>query len=82
MSKKITIDDLGIILNKEFGNINKEFGNINKEFKNVHAQLKELKQGQKNIELKLTNVAYRFEMKELEGVVEALKQRVEILERR
>jgi len=50
--EQMTIDDLGAI--------------IKQEFNHVKGQLKELKQGQENIELKLSNVAYCFELKELD----------------
>jgi hypothetical protein len=49
----MTIDDLAVI-------IKDEFDNVNAKFDNVFGQLREVKQGQENIELKLTNVAYRF----------------------
>lgn len=50
-----TVDSLAVIVKNEFDNVNKQLGGMN-------TQLKELQQGQENIELKLTNVAYRFEL--------------------
>ena len=71
-TSNITIDDLAVILSKQFDSINKQFNNVN-------GQLKELKQGHENIELKLTDVAYRFELQELQGVVKNLQKQVVLL---
>lgn len=75
MSNNITIDELaGIIKN--------EFDGVGKRFDKMEGQLKDLKQGQENIELKLTNVAYRFELQNLEMKVKKLSERVEVLEKK
>ena len=75
MSNNITIDELaGIIKN--------EFDGFGKRFDKMEGQLKDLKQGQENIELKLTNVAYRFELQNLEMKVKKLSERVEVLEKK
>jgi archaellum component FlaC len=70
-----TVDNLAVIVKNEFDNVNKQFGGMN-------TQLKELRQGQENIELKLTNVAYRFELQEVEAKLKHLNERVEALEHR
>ena len=59
---KKEIDEFGIIVKNEFSKVNKN--------------IKELKQGQENIELKLTNVAYRFELLELERRIEILEKKL------
>ncbi|MFH1255245.1 MAG: hypothetical protein V1667_02135 [bacterium] len=43
---------------------------------------KELKQGHENIELRLSNVAYRFELEEVKEMVKILKKQVEMLQER
>lgn len=99
-TKNITIDDLAVILSKQFDSINKQFDSINNQFDNVNKQfdnidkkfdgvnkkfdgvnkqLQELKQGHENIELRLANVAYRFELQELQGVVKNLQKQVVLL---
>ncbi|MFA6306815.1 MAG: hypothetical protein WCV70_02840 [Patescibacteria group bacterium] len=55
MAKKITINDLGVMVKNGFDAVDKRFDEVGHE-------IKELKQGQENIELKLSNVAYRFEL--------------------
>ena len=66
------IKDLTEITQKSFNEVE---GRINNHFDKVGREIKELKQGQENIELKLTNVAYRFELEEI-------KQRVIVLEKK
>ncbi len=70
--QNITIDELAGIIKNEFDNVNKQFDNVNK-------QLKELKQGHENIELRLANVAYRFELEEVKEMVKILRKQVETL---
>lgn len=70
----ITLDDLAGIIKDEFDNVNKRFDNVNE-------QIKDLKQGQDNIELKLANVAYRFEMQEVNVKLNKLAERVDVLEK-
>ena len=48
MSNNMTIDDLAGVIKGEFDNVNQQLNGMN-------TQLKELKQGQENIDLKLTN---------------------------
>ena len=72
MAKKLTIDDLGIMVKQGFDEVHQE---MKYGFDKVGREIKELKQGQENIELKLSNVAYRFELEEV-------KQRVIVLEKK
>jgi len=85
----ITINKLSDRINKLvdiIGNLANTVDNlaitVKNEFDNVHNQLKELRQGQENIELKLVNVAYRFELQEVEAKLKHLSERVEALENR
>ncbi len=75
MAKKLTIDDLGIMVKHGFDEMDKNFNNMHKDIKEMRGDIKGLKQGQENIELKLSNVAYRFEL-------EDVKQRVIVLEKK
>lgn len=68
MVKKLTIDDLGTM-------VKHGFDEMDNNFKEIRGDIKNLKQGQENIELKLSNVAYRFELEEV-------KQRVMVLEQK
>jgi len=70
--KNITIDELGMMVKHGFDDVQQ---GMNNRFDKIDKEIKELKQGQENIELKLSNVAYRFELEEV-------KQRVIILEKK
>ena len=52
---------------------------VDERFDGVDNQLKELKQGQESIELRLANVAYRFELQALQKVVENIQEQVVVL---
>ena len=77
--KNITLDDLSLMVKHGFDDVhqgmNARFNAVDKRFDAVDHEIKELKQGQENIELKLSNVAYRFELEEV-------KQRVMVLEKK
>jgi len=73
MSDNMTIDDLAGIIKGEFDNAGHRFDKIESE---MAKGFKELRDGQENIELKLTNVAYRFELVELQKRVELLEKKV------
>ena len=76
--KKVTIDDLARMTQQGFleigEKIQKGFENSDKHLRNVETDIKDLKNGQERIELRLTNVAYRFELV-------ALDERVKFLEK-
>ncbi|OGE82483.1 MAG: hypothetical protein A3B10_00200 [Candidatus Doudnabacteria bacterium RIFCSPLOWO2_01_FULL_44_21] len=57
-----TIDDLAVMVQTGFGGVEKRLNN--------------LKEGQEEIKLKLDNVAYRFELVELQRRVELLEKKV------
>ena len=81
MSKKnhkITIEDLAVITKKGFDSVDKKFDAVDKSFKEVNENLKGLADGQERIELRLSNVAYRFEVVELEKRVEKLELKLNI----
>ena len=69
VKKNITIDDLAVAVKSGFDGVDKKFNNIDK-------QLKSLLSGQERIELRLNNVAYRFELVELENRVKRLEMKV------
>ena len=73
MSNKINIDDLGSIIKNEFEKVNERFDKVDERFDKVDDDIKVLKQGQENLELRLSNVAYRFELKDLESRVKLLE---------
>lgn len=76
----ITLDSLAGMIQNQFGEVSKQFDEASKQlgdFKGeVNKHFDELEKGQGEISLKLTNVAYRFELKELEGKVSFLEREV------
>lgn len=67
----MTVDDLAIIV----GN---GFNDVQKEFEVVKQDITELKDGQEQIKLRLDNVAYRFELKDLDKRVTRLERKAGI----
>lgn len=69
--KKTTIDDLAIMIGKGFSHVDERFEQVDK-------RLSSLENGQEDIKMKLNNVAYRFELVELQKRVEILERRVRV----
>lgn len=67
--KKITIDNLAVM-------IKKGFDHMDENFKQADERLNCLEKGQEEIKLKLDNVAYRFELVELQKRVEILEKKL------
>lgn len=74
MKKEMSINELAVMVKQGFDSVDKRFDGVDKRLDKVDQEIAALKQGQENIELKLCNVAYRFELEEL-------KQRVVVLEK-
>ena len=70
--KETTVDDLAMMINNGFNEMKE---NNAREHKEIGEKLNSLEQGQDDIKIRLDNVAYRFELVELQ-------RRVEVLERR
>lgn len=82
-----SINDLAISVKKGFDGVDKRFRQVDKRFDGVDSRfdrvenrLKALEQGQEEIKLSLTNVAYRFELEELARSIKLLTKRVNKLE--
>lgn len=71
--REITLEDLAQTMNQSFGELEK---NINRRFDQSEMKFKKLEDGQDQIIMKLSNVAYRFEVKELEARVSVLEDLV------
>ncbi|OGE74522.1 MAG: hypothetical protein A3K06_00050 [Candidatus Doudnabacteria bacterium RIFCSPHIGHO2_01_52_17] len=86
MKKETTIDDLAVMVKNGFegvtGEMNSRFDqahrDMNSRFGEVNHRLDLLEQGQEQIKLKLDNVAYRFELIELQRRVEMLEKKAGI----
>jgi len=69
--KATTIDDLAIM-------VAKGFEGVQEQLSPMRSDIKDLKEGQEQITLKLDNVAYRFEVVELQRRVDLLEKKVGI----
>ncbi len=68
------------ITNKEILEAMNSFStNVDKRFDGVENRLKILEEGQDDIKMRLVNVAYRFELQELQQKVENLEKKVDSL---
>ena len=74
-ANKITIDDLAQMVQKEFVASHNELSGLRNEIKK---DIGDLKEGQERIELRLSNVAYRFEIIDLQSRVETLEEKLGI----
>lgn len=69
--KEVTLDDLA-------GMVSEGFSGVEERFNSVEDQLKDLDEGHSQIKLRLDNVAYRFELVELQKRVEHLEHKAGI----
>lgn len=74
--KNTTIDDLAIMVKHGFDQVDERFDQVNGKFSQVNGILSQLESGQEEIKLKLDNVAYRFELVELQKRVQLLEEKV------
>lgn len=66
IKKNVTLDDLAGMVKRGFDGIDKGFDENTRKHKVMMAKLENLKNGQEEIKLKLDQVAYRFEVQELD----------------
>jgi archaellum component FlaC len=89
-TKKTTLDDLARMVKvgfdetgkrldgveKRLDGVEKRLGGGEKRLNGVEGEIESLKEGQERIELRLSNVAYRFELLELQGRVKILEEKM------
>ena len=66
MPKKITLENLAGMIKRGFDGVDKKFDENTKQHQQIFDRLDNLEQGQEEIKLKLDEVAYRFEVRELD----------------
>ena len=80
MARNMTIDELAGIIKGEFDNVGGEIKGIKGEVREIKSEMmkgfKEIKDDHEKLELKMSNVAYRFELVELQKRVEFVEKRV------
>ena len=74
MAKKVTLDNLAGMIKRGFDGVDKRFESVDKRFDGIEKRLANLEEGQEEIKLKLDNVAYRFELVELQKRVDRLEK--------
>lgn len=77
MAENITIDQLAGMIKSEFDNMGEKIEKIKSE---MTAGFKKLEQDHEKLELRMSNVAYRFEVDDLKNQLNLLRQRVDSLE--
>jgi archaellum component FlaC len=73
MSKEITMDVLAAMINNMDQRLSNDINGLKADIHNIKADIYDLKEGQGRIEDKLSNVAYKFDLKSLEKRVSALE---------
>lgn len=65
MSNGVTLDNLAGMIKRGFDEVDKRFDENAKQHQEIFNRLGNLEQGQEEIKLKLDQVAYKFELEEL-----------------
>jgi archaellum component FlaC len=73
---KITLDDLAVMIQKGFDNVDDRLKTVNGRFDSIETQLGSLEMSQEDIKLRLTEVAHRFELRELTKRVEKIEKQL------
>ena len=77
-NSQTTLDDLAAMVKKGFDETGKDLAELKSDVSQLKTDVNELQAGQERIEMRLTNVAYRFELQELQQRVERLEQKAGI----
>jgi len=87
--KKITIDDLAVMvqkgftgtdekMEKGFKDVDARFEKVDAQFKGVNIRLENLESGIEEVKLKLDNVAYRFELNAIDNRLKKVETKLGI----
>jgi len=76
--KNTTLDNLAGMIKRGFDNVDKRFDENTKEHRVMMTKLENLENGTEEIKLKLDQVAYRFEIQELERRVKRVEAKLGI----
>ena len=74
--KIIQLDDLAVMVKDGFDQVDKRFDQVDKRFNHLEKVVDTLEKGQEEIKLRLDNVAYCFELVELQKRVEILEKKI------
>lgn len=78
MAKKVTLENLAGMIKRGFDGVDKNFERNRKEHQGIFTRLDNLEQGQEDIKLKLDQVAYRFEIQELDRRLKKVEAKLRI----
>ncbi len=83
MKEKVTLDSLANTLDllvnsvkNGFDHVDEQFLGIDKRFDRVESRLERVEQGQLDIQLRLDQAAYRFELVALDGRVSRIENKI------
>lgn len=74
--KNIKLDDLAGMIKRGFDGVDKRFDENTKDHRSMMARLDNLGNSVEEINLKLTNVAYRFEVVEIDRKLKRVESRL------
>jgi len=74
--KNVTIEDLAGMVQRGFSDLGVEVREVKQGQKNIEKRMDTLERGQEDIKLSLNNVAYRFELKQLDERVTSLERKI------
>jgi predicted nucleic acid-binding Zn-ribbon protein len=75
--KKIkTIEDLGMLVQQEFLTVNERFSAVDKNLEKLRNEILELKSDVEDIKLRMGEVAFRFEIQDVERRLKKLEMKV------
>lgn len=80
MANDMTIDELAQLIKGEFDRVDQRFEKIDQRFEKIDQRFDKVDERLEAIELKMTNVAYRFEVDDLGNQLNSLTRRVEVIE--
>ena len=75
--KKITtIEDLATLMQQEFLSIHEKIDHLSVDMKSIKSEIKEFRTDLENLKLRFGEVAFRFEIKELEKRLKKLELQI------
>jgi len=78
MPKKITLENLAGMIKRGFDGVDKRFDENTKQHQQIFNRFDNLDQGQEEIKLKLDQVAYHFEIQELDRRLKRVEAKLKI----
>ncbi|MEK7637403.1 MAG: hypothetical protein AAB402_03405 [Patescibacteria group bacterium] len=78
MKERMSYDKLATLIKQGFDQVEVQFVRVDEQLGTINGRLTRLETGVENINLRLDNVAYRFELNELDQRVSTLERKTGI----